>query len=191
MPNSRLQAEIAAIAAQLIAEFNEDYTSAKRKAARRILGVNQREAEVLPSNEMVQQALQEYQALYQAEVQPVRLLALRRIALSVMQLVPQHSLFLVGAVANGHAGEYSEIFLQCYSDSSKEIHIDLLNSGIDAGAEEIPNPFGKGRVERLRFAFSDEIVNITCYSPSQARQIGTQLTHRIDHIELQRSLTGE
>lgn len=188
--SERIQHEIAALAAQMIAEFDEDYASAKRKAAKQILGTDRPPFESLPSNEVIEAAVREYQALYQADTQPARLLALRQVALAVMQHLPQLELYLVGAVANGTANEHSDIYFQCYADSSKDVHIDLLNSGLDAEADEIPNPFGKGHVERVSFVFKGETVHITCYSPNQARQIGAQLTHRLDRASLEKYLAA-
>lgn len=186
--NERVQQEIAALAAEMIAESDLDYSTAKRKAARQILGTDRVSFDHLPSNEMIDAAVREYQALYQADTQPARLLALRKLALTVMRQMPGWSLYLVGAVANGTANEHSAIYFQCYADSSKDLHIDLLNGGIEAEADEIPNPFGKGLVERISFVFEGETVHITCYAPNQARQIGAQLTQRLDCDALERIL---
>lgn len=179
-PSVRLRDEIAAAAARLIAESGLDYVSAKRKAAREVLGSERVAHDLLPENDEIDAALREYQRLFQADSQPARLAHMRQIALHVMDLLPQHALYLVGAAANGTAGAHSELFLQCYVDSSKDLHIDLLNIGVDADADEIANPFGRGRVERVYFGFRGEMVNITCYPPNKARQIGEQLNERLD-----------
>jgi hypothetical protein len=107
--NERVQQEIAALAAEMIAESDLDYSTAKRKAARQILGTDRVSFDHLPSNEMIEAAVREYQALYQADTQPARLLALRKLALTVMRQMPGWSLYLVGAVANGTANEHSAI----------------------------------------------------------------------------------
>lgn len=183
-PHSHLREEIAAAAARLVAETGLDFVSAKRKAAREVAGGGRIAQESLPSGEEIEAALREYQRLFQADTQPARLLDLRRTALGVMELLPQHDLYLVGAVANGTAGEHSELFLQCYIESSKDLHIDLLNAGVDADADEISNPFGRGRVERVSFVYHGEGVNITCYPPAKARQIGEQVGERLGYTEL-------
>lgn len=188
--DERIQQEIAALAAEMIAEFNLDYSTAKRKAARQVLGTDRPDHAYLPSNDLVEAAVREYQSIYQAETQPERLLSLRRTALGVMQVLPQWQLFLVGAVANGTANEHSAIYFQCHADSSKDLHIDLLNRGIEAEADEIPNPFGKGMVERVSFDFEGERIHITCYAHHQARQMGAALAPRLDRSALEQSLTG-
>ncbi|WP_034410512.1 hypothetical protein [Derxia gummosa] len=185
-----LRERIAAAAARLVAEDGLDYASAKRKAAREVLGKRQPDDEVLPDDDEIEEELRTFQRLYQGESQPARLAELRRIALDVMDLLPHQPLWLVGQVANGTAGELSEIYLQAYVDSSKDIHIDLLNRDIDADADEIPNPFGRGRVERLSFLWQGEAVHITCYAPRQARQIGEQVPERLSREALAALLAG-
>ncbi len=180
----RIRDEIAAAAARLVAESGLDYVSAKRKAAKEVAGATRIAHDLMPDNEEVEAALREYQRLFQSDTQPARLKHMRLIAQAVMELLPQHDLYLVGAVANGTAGEHSEIFLQCYIESSKDLHIDLLNTGVDADADEIANPFGRGRVERVHFDFRGEAVNITCYPPAKARQIGEQVGERLDYTQL-------
>lgn len=180
----RLRAEIAAAAARLIAESGLDYASARRKAVRDVSGSGRIANDALPDDAQIEDALREYQRLFLSATQPARLAFLRRVALDVMDLLPQHALYLVGAAANGTAGEHSELFLQCYVESSKDLHIDLLNAGIDADADEIPNPYGRGRVERVVFGYRGETVNITCYPPNKARQIGDQIGERLDRDRL-------
>ena len=77
----RVREEIAAVAARMIAEDGADYATAKRKAARQVLGTEARAVgEWLPDNEQVETEVREYQALFQADSQP-RVLALLRLSL--------------------------------------------------------------------------------------------------------------
>jgi len=185
MPNSdHLRERIATAAARLIAEDGLDYASAKRKAAREVLGRQQSEPEFLPDDDEIEEELRTYQRLYLGDAQAARVDELRRIALEVMELLSYQRLWLVGAVANGTAGALSEIYLQAHVDTSKDLHIALLNAGVDADADEIANPFGRGRVERLSFLWRNEGVHITCYAPRQARQIGEQLPERLSQAAL-------
>jgi hypothetical protein len=134
MPN--LREEICHAAARLIAEEGADYASAKLRAADEVCGGQKINAAVLPDNAQVQAALRDYQALYQAETQPARLLHLRRVAYEIMQTLEQFSPYLVGAAANGTAGEYSDIHLHLHTDENKEVEIFLLNLGADFEANE-------------------------------------------------------
>ena len=189
--SAQLEQEIATAAARLIAESGLDYQSAKRKAARDLLGSEHSKLGSLPSHEQVEQALREYQRLFQADTQPHYLRQLREAACALMAALPHWELAVVGAVANGTAGEYSDIYLQCVAESSKDVYIDLLNLGIEADAEEIANPFGKGVVERLSFEFQQQPVHITCYSPQQIRQISEAAAPRLNATQLEKILHSE
>ena len=80
-----LRAEIAAAAARMIAEDGADYASAKRKAAKLIIGHQKIRGDVLPDNAQIEAQVREYQALFFGESQPQRLRHLRLIALELME----------------------------------------------------------------------------------------------------------
>ncbi|MCX7946104.1 MAG: hypothetical protein N2557_03940 [Hydrogenophilus sp.] len=119
--------EIAHVAARLI--YNEgirDYAFAKRKAVKQ-LGLPVRT--MLPSNEAVDAALARFVAEYaDEEEQPQRLAHLRQIALAVLTALPWPA-YLVGSVADGTAGPLSEIEIDLFVESTKEVEITLLNEG--------------------------------------------------------------
>lgn len=138
-----LQLEIAAIAAQLIAEEGLDYASAKREAAGQIGPLAARLGrERLPSNEQVEEALRNHLALYHADTQPQLLRARRESALRLMQLLAPTELWLLGAVANGTATEHNGLFFAAVADSAKELGIQLLNLDIDHEAVWLPDADG-------------------------------------------------
>lgn len=125
---SHLRRAIAGAAARLMAEHGiGDYGAAKRKAAKS-LGVG--EGEALPSNEEVEAELRAYQALYQEDEQPGRLLAMREVALEVMALLADFRPCLTGAVLDGTAGRYSGVELELFADSAKDVEISLLSRNI-------------------------------------------------------------
>src|SRR5690606_30890896 len=80
-----LRAEIAAAAARMIAEDGVDYATAKRKAARQILGNNRARGEIMPDNQQVEDEVRIYNELFFGDTQPARLLHLRQLALRVME----------------------------------------------------------------------------------------------------------
>ena len=133
---SRLRHEIALRAARLIAEDGLDYGGAKRRAARDLLGNQRVSGDMLPDNALVEAEVRSYQELFQSDTQPARLLELRLLALRIMEFLKDFSPFLVGAVANGTAGEHSDIRLQLYCDSAKDVEMLLLNHGIDFEADQ-------------------------------------------------------
>lgn len=116
---------IAQAAARLIAEDGiQDYASAKRKAARQI---GAPDSHSLPANSEVQQALRAYQELYQKDEQPARLRRLRQEALRAMQMLGNFNPHLTGSVLTGTATRHSDINLQLFTDSAKEVELFLLN----------------------------------------------------------------
>lgn len=134
-----LRAEIAAAAARMIAEDGADYGSAKRKAARQILGDRRVRGDVLPDNAQVEDEVRQYQALFYGDTQPARLEHLRRVALQVMMQLEDFHPHVTGAVLNGTAGDHSDIYLQTFADSTKEVELRLINAGIRYETSESPH----------------------------------------------------
>lgn len=115
----KLRLELAHEAARLIARDGiNDYMAAKRKAALR-LGVPP--GRHLPANSEVEQALAEYQNLFQSESQPRHLHNLRRIAGNAMRLLQDFCPVLTGAVLSGTASRHSPIDLHVFSDEPEQI----------------------------------------------------------------------
>lgn len=165
-----LRAEIAHVAARLIAEDGLDYNAAKRKAVRQLLGQNSLpRGEVLPDNTQIEDAVREYQALYMADTQPQRLRQLREHALALMAWLEPFRPLCTGAVWNGTAGEHSEIVLQCFVDSGKDLAIFLLNHGIAYEVDERPDFRGRGLVEAMHFVWRGEAVVLVVYDHDALR----------------------
>src|SRR5471032_88866 len=87
--NDLLRAEIAAAAARMIAEDGCDYGTAKRKAARQILGDSKIPGDLLPDNSEIEDEVRLYNELFFGDTQPARLLHLRRLALALMEELSQ------------------------------------------------------------------------------------------------------
>lgn len=147
----RVREEIAIAAARLIAEDGLDYASAKRKAARQIVGQTRVAGEWLPDNDQIEEEIREYQAIFQADSQPAVLRRLREIALDWMQRLAAFNPYLTGAVLNGTAGEHSDIHLQVFCDNPKEVAIHLLNANVQYDVSETRHFGSRGTVETLSF----------------------------------------
>jgi len=80
-----LRAEIAALAARMIAEDGADYGTAKRKAAKLILGSQKIPGDVLPDNAQIEAEVREYQSLFFGEEHAQHLQHLRVVALEIME----------------------------------------------------------------------------------------------------------
>jgi hypothetical protein len=168
-----LRAEIAAAAARMIAQDGADYGTAKRKAARQVLGEtragSQRDA--LPDDLQVEEAVRQYHALFNADSQPALLQHLRTVALDVMEKLAEFSPYLTGAVLNGTAGEHDDIRLQVFADSAKEVQIYLLNHGVDIEISESDHYRGAryDPVETVSFLWHGEGVHVELYEQNDLR----------------------
>lgn len=169
--NRQLRLEIAAAAARLVAQDGADYGSAKRKAARQILGDAPGGANLLPDNELIEEQLRLYNALFLADSQPARLFQLRTIALQVMEALQQFHPLLSGPVLNGTAGPHDEIYLQLFAESAKDIHIFLLNKNVVLDMSETPHFKGPryDAVETASFLWKNEGVHAAMYELDDMR----------------------
>ena len=176
-----LRAEIAAAAARMIAEDGADYATAKRKAARLILGNQKPRGDVLPDNAQIEEQVREYQALFFGDEHAERLLHLRRLALELMERLEAFCPYLTGAVLNGTAGEHSDIHLQLFADSPKDMALFLLNAHIDYEVSESPHFRHPDRsVETLSFMWKQEGVHLTVYDRDDLRSGSRKPIERAD-----------
>jgi hypothetical protein len=146
----RIRDEIAAAAARMIAEDGLDYATAKRKAARQLLGGAHAGHFGLPDNDQIEAELRAYQAIFD-ENQPAVLRRLRETALHWMRRLEAFQPYLTGAVLNGTASEHSDIHLQVFCDNPKEVAIYLLNAHVQYDISETNHFAARGRVETLSF----------------------------------------
>jgi len=125
-----LKTAIAAAAARVIAEEGCDYATAKRRAAREILGSGGAARAAVPDNALIETELRRYLRTFAADTQPAELAYLRKTALRLMRRLQDFDPHLVGAVLNGTATSHSCIRLNLYTDSAKDVEIFLLNEGV-------------------------------------------------------------
>jgi len=167
----QLRAEIAAVAARMIAQDGADYAGAKRKAALQVMNDERPASNVLPDNAQIEEAVLQYQALFQGATHPARLLALRTAALQVMDALAEFSPYLTGPVLNGSAGEHDDIQLQLFADSAKEVQIFLLNRNVNIEISETPHFKGAryDPVETVSFLWHGEGVHAELYEKHDLR----------------------
>ncbi len=123
--DNNLRRHLAHQAARLIAvDGVADFAAAKWKAARQ---AGLADSNLLPDNEEIEEALREYQSLYQSEDQPAHLRRLREIALKAMRELESFRPALVGSVLSGTAGQHSDINLQLFADDTKALTMYLVN----------------------------------------------------------------
>ena len=167
----QLRAEIAAVAARMVAQDGADYGTAKRKAARQVLGEAPPGANLLPDNAQIEEEVRQYQALFFGDTQPARLFELRTVALEVMDMLARFTPYLTGPVLNGTAGEHDDIHLQLFAESSKEVEIFLLNRNLNIEISETPHFKGRRHdpVETVSFLWRNEGVHAELYEPNDLR----------------------
>jgi hypothetical protein len=162
---SRNRVRIAQAAARLIAEHGlSDWAAAKRKACRE-LGLSDREA--LPANEEIEQALRDYNSLFQPHAQAATLRAQRMIALDWMQHLAQWRPLLVGGVAAGWATAHSDVRLELEAEDPKAVELGLINAGIEYSTAAPQS--ATGSLARLNAGRGTEAVRLDIVSPQQRR----------------------
>jgi len=126
--SKHLRFQVAHKAAQMMAEEGiSDYAFAKRKAAK-FFGLS--DGDALPSNDEINDAIKEHQAIYFDKEHEARLKILRLEALSLMKKLIAFNPHLTGAALDGTAGRYPTLHIQLYADSMKEVEFLLLNHNI-------------------------------------------------------------
>ena len=170
MTASDLRTELAATAARLIAEEGCEYAQAKRRAVQEVLGEDARRS-TMPDNSEVEHELRRYLKLFGGEAHRALLAAMRGVAAETMQTLQEFDPHLVGAVLNGTATEHSDIHLQLFVDSAKDVELHLMNLGVDFdvddGDVEGDRP---AALERLNFVVAADAGPVT-----RERRIGVRL----------------
>ena len=194
-----LRRALAQEAARIMAEHGiHDFLTAKRKAAER-LGVA--DASALPRNTEIEQALMEYQRLFDPGGHELTLEAQRRAALHAMHWLSQFEPRLVGPVLSGTATEHAEIQLHLFADRPEYVALKLMDRGI---AHEITERRFRLDAERtkafpgLRFAVDNRQIEATVFPLDGIRQapvspVDGRPMRRADAAELQgllRNATG-
>ncbi len=130
-----LRTELAATAARLIAEEGCEYAQAKRRAVQEILGEDARRS-TMPDNHEVEHELRRYLKLFGGDQHRALLAEMRSVAAKTMQTLQEFDPHLIGAVLNGTATEHSDIHLQLFVDSAKDVELRLMNLGIDFDVDD-------------------------------------------------------
>ncbi|MDA8092965.1 MAG: hypothetical protein M0T84_03495 [Betaproteobacteria bacterium] len=165
----QMRERIAQAAARLIAQDGvHDYALAKRKAARQ-LGAP--DTHSLPSNGEVEQAVRAYQALYQKDEHAEHLRRLRIEALDWLRLLERFNPYLTGSVLNGTASRHSDINVQLFTDSSKDVELFLLGRGLayKAGEKKVRAGDGVRLVPTLTLVGPQALLELAVLEPEALR----------------------
>ena len=120
---------IANRAAEIIMEEGiTDYHFAKKKAAK-YLGYQS--SDFLPSNDEIDNALKEYQKIYQGDTDTSLVIIIKNEALLIMELFKDFKPHLLGQLIDGLIPKYPVLQINLYTDNMKEIEYLLLNNKIE------------------------------------------------------------
>lgn len=162
--------EIAATAARLVVEEGLEYGPAKRRAAKQ-LGLGPRAG--LPDNDLIEDEVRDYLAIFCADTQPAELAALRQLAATWMQRLEVFRPHLCGAVWHGTATRLSDVYLQLFCDDPKSAEIALIDQAVNYEARSVTG-------------FNGEMVDALSFSsrcPELGETIGVHLMiHDHDHL---------
>jgi hypothetical protein len=166
--DTNLRRQLAYSAARMIAEDGADYATAKQKAARQ---AGLADANILPDNQEIEEALREYQELYQKEDQPAHLRHLREVAVKVMREFEGFRPALVGSVLSGTAGQFSEVNLHLYTDDTKSLTMFLLNHRyrFEEGTRRVQRGGRFDEVPQVSLEVDDVTVTMTVLDPDDER----------------------
>ena len=119
---------VAKRAAEIIMEEGiTDYLFAKKKAAK-YLGLLSNDN--LPSNQEIDNALKEYQNIFQEEVDSEILSKIKKEALNTMVLFEGFNPHLTGQLLEGLIPKFPKIQINLFTDNIKEVEYTLLNNNI-------------------------------------------------------------
>jgi len=169
-PLQQARVEVARTAARLMAEEGvHSFAEAKDKAAA-MLGVHGRKA--LPRNDEIEAEIRAYQALFQADEQPLWLARMRRTALELMDLLDDFSPRLAGAVLRGTAPRDAEITLHLFVEPPERVATFLLDRRIPWELDSWSGRFGRGerQLPMYRVQAGAESVRLIVFPPGGPRE---------------------
>ena len=182
---SQIKNMIAQESARIMVEQGvEKYHTAKYKAAENL---NFHNLGCLPRNADIEVKLKEYYRLFDDQSHQYSILRLRKIALSIMELLAIFQTFLVGPVANGTASSSSPINIHLTADNIEELMGQLDKEAITYKLYERQLKTGSQSTKSFKgLAFIYEKINIeiTVFSHKEIRQIPVS---RIDKKPMQRT----
>ena len=169
--SGNLRRALAQEAARIMAQHGiHDFLTAKRKAAER-LGVT--DSGALPRNVEIEDALAEYQRLFDAGPHQQSLQEQRRAALHAMQWLSQFEPRLVGAVLSGTATEHADIQLHLFADRPENVTLQLVDRGVAHEITERRVRLDPERIKAfpgLRFIVKDRRIEATVFPRDGIRQ---------------------
>jgi hypothetical protein len=169
--DKHMRQRLAQEAARLMAEEGvQDFYTAKRKAAERLGAPN---TQNMPRNTEIEEALQDYQRLFQGTQGPERLRRLREDAVQAMRLFASFEPRLAGSVLSGTAGAHSDVNLHLFADAPEEVNLFLMGTGIpfETGLRRMRlNRETSGDIPSVRFLAGEQPIEALIFPANGIRQ---------------------
>lgn len=194
---NQLKLRLAETAARVMNESGlRDYQMAKQKAAS-MLGISERR--YWPSNQEVEQALMDYQRLFEGAKSAQRIRQLRQVAIEAMQFLEQFQPRLVGSVLNGTATQHANVELHLFSEYPEMVSLFLEEQGIPFEEREKRLRFTGQDYQRFsvyKFIAKDVSIELTVFEINGLRQaplssVDGKPMQRLSFSELQKMLQSD
>jgi len=135
MSSKNIKISVANLAAQMIMEEGiEDYLFAKKKAAKS-LGLNENMS--LPSNSQIDNAIKDFNKIFNQDVDIEFLEHFKTQALNVMSMFKNFRPHLMNQLSEGIIPKFPEIKINLFTDNLKDIEYIILNSEISYEFREV------------------------------------------------------
>jgi len=139
-----LRMQIAQSAARMLAKQEcIDIQSARHKASAHHHCTDKRQ---MPDNREIEEALRQYQQLFQQDSQPAELAQLRQLAVEAMRSLSGFTPRLTGRVLTGTASIETPIRLYLYAETPDAVALHLLEKHIPFEQRDIRLPYPRGVV---------------------------------------------
>lgn len=177
----------------------KEYRDAKRKAAKafgpeKALSLGSH----LPSNAEIHRELSLLICMHEGEAQPERLLRMRELALSLLELFEQFRPFLVGSVLTGTVTERSDIDIHLFADAPEDVEMFLEERGIPYDPETVSIRYGSEFREYYHLYLEQNglVIDCTVYHTSERHRrpvssITGRPMERADARRLRELLAGD
>ena len=135
MSSKKIKLSVANLAAQLIMEDGiKDYLYAKKKAAKS-LGIN--ENANLPTNSQIDKAIDEFNKIFNPNIDIEFLQQFKTQALEVMSIFKNFKPHLMDQLSQGIIPKFPEIKINLFADNLKDVEYVLLNSDLSYDFKEV------------------------------------------------------
>ena len=135
MSSKNVKISVANLAAQLIMEEGiKDYLFAKKKAAKS-LGIN--ENVNLPTNSQIDKAIDEFNKIFNPNIDIEFLQQFKTQALEVMSIFKSFKPHLMDQLSQGIIPKFPEIKINLFADNLKDVEYVLLNSELSYDFKEV------------------------------------------------------